>query len=347
MTELKPCLFCGRTPRVMPRTCDKDTPYNPADRAFPVIRCGCGISLDGEDWKGPESLIARWNALGIKGAAPAPQGQKQVTKEQIERGLDAYWQCMGGIEPDTTDAVVAAIRASAVNANAPAPEGQPGVMASAPHQQWRNELWDEIVRHATADRNAQRERARREIDKLIDAAGVPATEPDYDWKAIAEHYESALRHLAENAFASKDWRFARAALNAGTAAAKRMPAGVTPLDGGQGVMASGEVQRQLAIEAKAREIYDGWKHKPGWVPWVEGGNSHRQDDARRIAATPQASHEAQREGGDDAEYEDTWQYAVGCAISHLDYESGAPQPVKDALRALCKAFLDTLPKGGT
>jgi hypothetical protein len=48
---------------VLPRTCDKDTPYNPADRAYPVIRCRCGISLAGEDWKGPESLIARWNSL--------------------------------------------------------------------------------------------------------------------------------------------------------------------------------------------------------------------------------------------------------------------------------------------
>lgn len=38
------------------------------------------------------------------------------------------------------------------------------------------------------------------------------------------------------------------------------------------------------IEKKAREIYDGWKDMQGWVPWVEGGNSHTQDDARRIAA---------------------------------------------------------------
>lgn len=44
-------------------------------------------------------------------------------------------------------------------------------------------------------------------------------------------------------------------------------------------------ERAAAIEAKAREIYDGWKHLPGWVPWVEGGNSHRQDEARRIAVS--------------------------------------------------------------
>lgn len=38
------------------------------------------------------------------------------------------------------------------------------------------------------------------------------------------------------------------------------------------------------VEAKAREIYDGWKGSPGWVPWVEGGNSNRQQQARRLAA---------------------------------------------------------------
>jgi hypothetical protein len=47
-----------------------------------------------------------------------------------------------------------------------------------------------------------------------------------------------------------------------------------------------------AIEAKAREIYDGWKDQPGWVPWVEGGNSHRQDDARRIAASGVGGNDA-------------------------------------------------------
>jgi hypothetical protein len=39
-----------------------------------------------------------------------------------------------------------------------------------------------------------------------------------------------------------------------------------------------------AVEERAREIYDGWTHMQGWVPWVEGGNSHMQDEARRLAA---------------------------------------------------------------
>lgn len=42
--------------------------------------------------------------------------------------------------------------------------------------------------------------------------------------------------------------------------------------------------RAELIEAKALEIYDGWKHLTGWVPWVEGGNSTMQDTARRQAS---------------------------------------------------------------
>jgi hypothetical protein len=46
-------------------------------------------------------------------AAPLPDLHAAISDEQIKRGLDAYWACMGGIEPEVTDAVVAAIRAAA------------------------------------------------------------------------------------------------------------------------------------------------------------------------------------------------------------------------------------------
>lgn len=36
-------------------------------------------------------------------------------------------------------------------------------------------------------------------------------------------------------------------------------------------------------EERAKAIYNGWRDQPGWVPWVEGGNSHKQDEARRLA----------------------------------------------------------------
>jgi hypothetical protein len=38
-----------------------------------------------------------------------------------------------------------------------------------------------------------------------------------------------------------------------------------------------------AMEALARVIYNQWTLVPGWVPWQEGGNSFRQDEARDIA----------------------------------------------------------------
>lgn len=38
-----------------------------------------------------------------------------------------------------------------------------------------------------------------------------------------------------------------------------------------------------AVEERAQTIYESWKDQPGWVPWVSGGNSTRQDDARATA----------------------------------------------------------------
>lgn len=43
-------------------------------------------------------------------------------------------------------------------------------------------------------------------------------------------------------------------------------------------------RRDPAIEAKAKEIYKTWEREDGYVPWVEGGNSDKQNEARRIAA---------------------------------------------------------------
>lgn len=38
-----------------------------------------------------------------------------------------------------------------------------------------------------------------------------------------------------------------------------------------------------AVEARAKEIYESWSHLIGYVPWVTGGNSTQQDNARRLA----------------------------------------------------------------
>lgn len=75
--KILPCPFCGcETIRVHKRTCDKDTPYNPADRAYPLVRCyGCGASAEGDDWTGIDTAINRWNrrapAVPVMGEAVA------------------------------------------------------------------------------------------------------------------------------------------------------------------------------------------------------------------------------------------------------------------------------------
>lgn len=73
---LLPCAFCRRTPIAFPRTCDKRTPYNPADRAFPQVRCRCGISVDGTDWTSVDSAIEKWN----RHAKPADDLLKALTQ---------------------------------------------------------------------------------------------------------------------------------------------------------------------------------------------------------------------------------------------------------------------------
>jgi len=59
---IKPCPFCGGEASARPRTCNRNTPYNPADRAFPIVRCGkCGAEAIGDDWKSEATAIEAWN----------------------------------------------------------------------------------------------------------------------------------------------------------------------------------------------------------------------------------------------------------------------------------------------
>lgn len=40
-----------------------------------------------------------------------------------------------------------------------------------------------------------------------------------------------------------------------------------------------------AAEREAQKIYEGWARQDGFVPWVPGGNSLKQDEARRLACS--------------------------------------------------------------
>lgn len=44
-----------------------------------------------------------------------------------------------------------------------------------------------------------------------------------------------------------------------------------------------EESTDAEVEQDARKIYESWSDQPGFVPWVDGGNSTKQDEARRIA----------------------------------------------------------------
>jgi hypothetical protein len=62
--KLKPCPFCGSDKiTLFGPTCRPETPYNPADRLYPIVRCGsCLGEATGknEDYLG-SSAIAAWN----------------------------------------------------------------------------------------------------------------------------------------------------------------------------------------------------------------------------------------------------------------------------------------------
>jgi len=63
LAELKPCPFCGhREAHVYERTCNRDSPYDPADRAYPIVRCfGCYAEVPGANWSSSDTAIEAWN----------------------------------------------------------------------------------------------------------------------------------------------------------------------------------------------------------------------------------------------------------------------------------------------
>ncbi|WP_443692049.1 hypothetical protein ACRZ5O_22740 [Pseudomonas protegens] len=46
---------------------------------------------------------------------------------------------------------------------------------------------------------------------------------------------------------------------------------------------SASAEPSAKVEAVAKEIYESWASQPGFTPWVDGGNSLKQDEARKAA----------------------------------------------------------------
>ena len=88
---------------MFPRTCDKNTPYNPADRAFPVARCGCGAEVAGKDWGKPETAAEKWNARALLAqqsqepkAEDAPSDSELLdSRGKIRSDLKSSAYCVG------------------------------------------------------------------------------------------------------------------------------------------------------------------------------------------------------------------------------------------------------------
>jgi len=83
--ELKPCPFCGsKNVTAFARTCNKDSKYNPADRAFPIVRCReCGACSEGRDWSEPITAITKWNERATKATQPADAALADDVRELV------------------------------------------------------------------------------------------------------------------------------------------------------------------------------------------------------------------------------------------------------------------------
>lgn len=51
-----------------------------------------------------------------------------------------------------------------------------------------------------------------------------------------------------------------------------------------GVLMTGRRPIPDGIESLAKQVYQSWESQPGFVPWVDGGNSHKQNEARAMAS---------------------------------------------------------------
>jgi hypothetical protein len=62
--ELLPCPFCAsKNTDVRQPTCTRESPYDPLDRAYPIVRCGkCYAEISGDDFDSScRTAVHKWN----------------------------------------------------------------------------------------------------------------------------------------------------------------------------------------------------------------------------------------------------------------------------------------------
>lgn len=114
-----------------------------------------------------------------------------------------------------------------------------------------------------AELKAENEALRKRIDDVSPFKGAPMTGPDTKCLACGGHH-SGLGGLpcpkmspVAQALSMENQR-------------------VTPVEPLRN-------EHDDAAEREAQKIYDSWAGNDGFVPWVKGGNSIKQDEARRMA----------------------------------------------------------------
>lgn len=220
---LKPCPFCGGTASVSARTCNRDTPYDAADRAFPQARCRtCHATAPGEDWSGRETAIAAWNRradspdlASLRAEVERLTKDRDAIRETSAENLDNYLRAH-----ERATRLDEALAAIGKNAEFYAHTGDEAARETTPDSRWVYAPWvEKVVRQARAATAPQAppkpdEKCCADFDATIRRAvkAPPLPEPTIRLPLeIVEHGSGlktyTLAHLRTDRGEAADWYF--------------------------------------------------------------------------------------------------------------------------------------------
>lgn len=172
----------------------------------------------------------------------------------------------------------------------PAPGGD--VVAPKPTQE-RNENFVPGVMHCAKCR-FRLNRINLNVNVGTVTAGDNKTEPcpngcgplwPITWEQEAREGYAALEAMFERAYAAEQALAARP-----SSPVLQLVASKSGTKQGQDAAPAEQPQPAIDVwlESAAKDIYDCWANRTGWVPWVWHGNSLMQDEARRLARAARA-----------------------------------------------------------